>query len=173
LQSCLLCAVCVCGWEAARKHAWVAGRGSVPRSVDAPCHHMFVRRCHTQHGGTPMPPAPATARSCEPPSGICSSRRWGWWGVVVLLVPCRSLPIPSSALSCSAPHASTAALSSVPLALTTHNPPNTQHTHTHTPRRARFAELLAKAPWGDKSRQYFYTREEEYVHGLRCALGIW
>lgn len=39
--------------------------------------------------------------------------------------------------------------------------------------RARFAELLSKAPWGDKSNQYFYTREEEYVHGLRCALGIW
>lgn len=39
--------------------------------------------------------------------------------------------------------------------------------------RAKFADFLAKQPWGDKSNQYFYTREEEYVHGLRCALGIW
>lgn len=39
--------------------------------------------------------------------------------------------------------------------------------------RAKFAEFLSKQPWGDKSNQYFYTREEEYVHGLRCALGIW
>jgi hypothetical protein len=39
--------------------------------------------------------------------------------------------------------------------------------------RAKFAEFLSKQSWGDKSRQYFYTREEEYVHGLRCALGIW
>lgn len=40
-------------------------------------------------------------------------------------------------------------------------------------RRAQFAEFLSKQPWADKDRQYFYTREEEYVHGLRCALGIW
>lgn len=40
-------------------------------------------------------------------------------------------------------------------------------------RRAKFAEFLAQQPWGDKSNQYFNTREEEYVHGLRCALGIW
>ena len=39
--------------------------------------------------------------------------------------------------------------------------------------RAQFADFLSKQPWADKSRQYFYTREEEYVHGLRCALGIW
>eukprot|EP00879_Flechtneria_rotunda_P021197 GHRR01022330.1.p1 GENE.GHRR01022330.1~~GHRR01022330.1.p1 ORF type:complete len:634 (+),score=214.56 GHRR01022330.1:589-2490(+) len=32
---------------------------------------------------------------------------------------------------------------------------------------------MAQTPWGNKSSQYFYTREEEYVHGLRCALGIW
>jgi hypothetical protein len=41
------------------------------------------------------------------------------------------------------------------------------------PNRAKFADFLSKQPWGDKSNQYFYTREEEYVHGLRCALGIW
>lgn len=40
-------------------------------------------------------------------------------------------------------------------------------------RRSKFAEFLSNQPWGDKSNQYFYTREEEYVHGLRCALGIW
>eukprot|EP00878_Enallax_costatus_P005125 GHUV01005387.1.p1 GENE.GHUV01005387.1~~GHUV01005387.1.p1 ORF type:complete len:651 (+),score=176.60 GHUV01005387.1:188-2140(+) len=40
-------------------------------------------------------------------------------------------------------------------------------------RRAQFAAVLAKTPWGNKTNQYFYTREEEYVHGLRCALGIW
>eukprot|EP00775_Hariotina_reticulata_P005807 gene5808-6047_t len=40
-------------------------------------------------------------------------------------------------------------------------------------RRAQFAEVLAKTPWASKANQYFYTREEEYVHGLRCALGIW
>ncbi|KXZ49049.1 hypothetical protein GPECTOR_23g135 [Gonium pectorale] len=37
----------------------------------------------------------------------------------------------------------------------------------------RFAEILAKTTWGDKSRRYFLTREEEYVGGLRAALGIW
>lgn len=39
--------------------------------------------------------------------------------------------------------------------------------------RAQFAEVLSKTPWASKTNQYFHTREEEYVHGLRCALGIW
>jgi hypothetical protein len=45
--------------------------------------------------------------------------------------------------------------------------------HSDLHYRAKFAEFLAQQPWSDKSNQYFYTREEEYVHGLRCALGIW
>jgi len=32
---------------------------------------------------------------------------------------------------------------------------------------------LEATPWADKSRRYFLTREEEYVGGLRAALGIW
>ncbi len=40
-------------------------------------------------------------------------------------------------------------------------------------RRAHFAEVLARTPWASKERQYFHTREEEYVHGLRCARVIW
>lgn len=43
----------------------------------------------------------------------------------------------------------------------------------HTTRRAHFARVLADTPWASKANQYFHTREEEYVHGLRCALGIW
>jgi hypothetical protein len=45
--------------------------------------------------------------------------------------------------------------------------------HFHLSCRAQFAEVLATTPWASKANQYFYTREEEYVHGLRCALGIW
>ncbi|EFJ46884.1 hypothetical protein VOLCADRAFT_92640 [Volvox carteri f. nagariensis] len=40
-------------------------------------------------------------------------------------------------------------------------------------KKQRFAEILSKTPWGDKSRRYFLGREEEYVGGLRAALGIW
>ncbi|GLC45233.1 hypothetical protein PLESTB_000722200 [Pleodorina starrii] len=40
-------------------------------------------------------------------------------------------------------------------------------------KKQRFAEILAKTSWGDKSRRYFLGREEEYVGGLRAALGIW
>lgn len=37
----------------------------------------------------------------------------------------------------------------------------------------RFADVLAKTSWGDKSRRHFLSREEEYVGGLKAALGIW
>eukprot|EP00882_Tetradesmus_deserticola_P031222 GHRQ01035300.1.p1 GENE.GHRQ01035300.1~~GHRQ01035300.1.p1 ORF type:complete len:287 (+),score=92.20 GHRQ01035300.1:159-1019(+) len=40
-------------------------------------------------------------------------------------------------------------------------------------RRAQFAEVLSKTSWASKEQQYFHTREEEYVHNLRCSLGIW
>ncbi|GLI67460.1 hypothetical protein VaNZ11_011657 [Volvox africanus] len=40
-------------------------------------------------------------------------------------------------------------------------------------KKQRFAEILAKTAWGDKSKRYFLSREEEYVGGLRAALGIW
>ena len=40
-------------------------------------------------------------------------------------------------------------------------------------RRVRFAEEVSKTSWGDKSRRYFLEREEEYVGGLKAALGIW
>jgi hypothetical protein len=39
--------------------------------------------------------------------------------------------------------------------------------------RAQFAEVLSKTSWASKEQQYFHTREEEYVHNLRCSLGIW
>jgi hypothetical protein len=39
--------------------------------------------------------------------------------------------------------------------------------------RATLAKELAAKPWGDKSRRYFLTREEEYVGGLEAAVGIW
>jgi acyl-CoA oxidase len=38
---------------------------------------------------------------------------------------------------------------------------------------AELARMLAATPWGDKSRRYFLTREEEYVGGLRAALAAW
>lgn len=37
----------------------------------------------------------------------------------------------------------------------------------------KFAEVLAQTSWGDKTRRYFLSREEEYVGALRAALGIW
>jgi len=40
-------------------------------------------------------------------------------------------------------------------------------------KRAQFIEILQKTSWGDKSRRHFLTREEEYVGGLKAALGIW
>lgn len=40
-------------------------------------------------------------------------------------------------------------------------------------RRQLFAEAMSKTSWGDKSRRNFLTREEEYVGGLKGALGIW
>lgn len=39
--------------------------------------------------------------------------------------------------------------------------------------RAQFAQVLAKTPWGDKSKRHFMSREEEYVAALQAALGIW
>eukprot|EP00798_Chlamydomonas_sp_ICE-L_P022131 gene22131-29193_t len=40
-------------------------------------------------------------------------------------------------------------------------------------RKNELAEVISKTSWGDKSRRYFHTREEEYVGGLKAALGIW
>lgn len=37
----------------------------------------------------------------------------------------------------------------------------------------KFADILAKTTWGDKTKRYFLSREEEYVGGLKAALGIW
>ena len=39
--------------------------------------------------------------------------------------------------------------------------------------RNELVKLLAEQPWGDKSQRYFLNREEEYVGGLRAAIGIW
>ncbi len=39
--------------------------------------------------------------------------------------------------------------------------------------RAELLEYLATQPWADKSKRYFQSRTEEYVNGLRTALGIW
>ncbi|CAD7698591.1 unnamed protein product [Ostreobium quekettii] len=40
-------------------------------------------------------------------------------------------------------------------------------------RKAHFAELISRTEWGNKSERYFQTREEQYVHGLKVAFGIW
>lgn len=40
-------------------------------------------------------------------------------------------------------------------------------------RRRELADQLARLPWADKSRRYFLSREEEYVGGLKAALGVW
>ena len=32
---------------------------------------------------------------------------------------------------------------------------------------------MSETSWGDKSRRHFLNREEEYVHALQGALGIW
>ena len=39
--------------------------------------------------------------------------------------------------------------------------------------RAELARALADTEWGDKSRRYFLTREEEHVGGLKAATAIW
>ncbi|CAD7696654.1 unnamed protein product [Ostreobium quekettii] len=39
-------------------------------------------------------------------------------------------------------------------------------------RKARLAEMLQKTDWGNKSRRYFMTTEEQYVAGLQVAFGI-
>ncbi|KAK9834972.1 hypothetical protein WJX81_000797 [Elliptochloris bilobata] len=38
---------------------------------------------------------------------------------------------------------------------------------------AELAGILKETEWGDKSRRYYLTRTEEYVDGLKAALGIW
>ncbi|KAG2435906.1 hypothetical protein HXX76_007101 [Chlamydomonas incerta] len=40
-------------------------------------------------------------------------------------------------------------------------------------KKMKLAEMLSNTSWGDKSRRYFLTREEEYVGALKAALGIW
>ncbi|KAG2488798.1 hypothetical protein HYH03_012598 [Edaphochlamys debaryana] len=40
-------------------------------------------------------------------------------------------------------------------------------------KRMRFADILDKTEWGNKANRYFLSREEEYVGGLKAALGIW
>ena len=40
-------------------------------------------------------------------------------------------------------------------------------------RRKELIDLLTTEPWGDKSRRNFLDRREEYVAGLRGAVGIW
>lgn len=35
------------------------------------------------------------------------------------------------------------------------------------------SEKISKTDWGDKSRRYHLTREQEYVGGLKAATGIW
>jgi acyl-CoA oxidase len=40
-------------------------------------------------------------------------------------------------------------------------------------RSAELAGILKETEWGDKSRRYYLTRTEEYVEGLKAALGIW
>ena len=39
--------------------------------------------------------------------------------------------------------------------------------------RAELAGIVKETEWGDKSRRYYLTRTEEYVDGLKAALGIW
>ena len=39
--------------------------------------------------------------------------------------------------------------------------------------RAELAQALAEADWGDKSKRYFLSREEEHVGGLKAATAIW
>lgn len=40
-------------------------------------------------------------------------------------------------------------------------------------RRDELIKLLSSQPWGDKTHRYFLTREQEYVGGLKSAVGIW
>ena len=39
--------------------------------------------------------------------------------------------------------------------------------------RAQLAQMLAESEWGDKSKRYFLSREEEHVGGLKAATAIW
>ena len=39
--------------------------------------------------------------------------------------------------------------------------------------RAELAQALAETDWGDKSKRYFLSREEEHVGGLKAATAIW
>ena len=39
--------------------------------------------------------------------------------------------------------------------------------------REELADLLHAQSWGNKSRRYYYGREETYENALKAALGIW
>ena len=39
--------------------------------------------------------------------------------------------------------------------------------------REELVKLLSSQPWADKTHRYFLNREEEYVGGLKTAVGIW
>lgn len=54
-----------------------------------------------------------------------------------------------------------------------HVPPSTAHACAATAPRHQFAEAMSKSSWGDKSRRYFLSHEEEYVEALRGILGVW
>lgn len=43
---------------------------------------------------------------------------------------------------------------------------NLQRTHA-------LIEKISKTDWGDKTKRYFLTRDQEYVGGLKAAFGIW
>ncbi|KAL3130658.1 hypothetical protein ABBQ38_008049 [Trebouxia sp. C0009 RCD-2024] len=40
-------------------------------------------------------------------------------------------------------------------------------------KKAELAQALAESDWGDKSKRYFLSREEEHVGGLKAATAIW
>ena len=39
--------------------------------------------------------------------------------------------------------------------------------------RGELADLLHQQSWGNKSRRYYYGRQETYENALKAALGIW
>ena len=39
--------------------------------------------------------------------------------------------------------------------------------------REELADLLHEQSWGNKSRRYYYGRQETYENALKAALGIW
>lgn len=46
-------------------------------------------------------------------------------------------------------------------------------TRVSVPHRAELVQYLQEQPWGDKSRRYFLTRNEEYVGGLEAITNVW